>query len=212
MSQLKVGGPLLSRFVEHISLRTRPHHRDAQKLHYRRARSCAGGSLWWLVTFVGPSAQVAAAEALEIKLHRPTANAGHHVAQQNKQAPRRRPLKWLGRRSFCAGPAYAAWEGLVGGRQLAMTSAPPVPLEVDMSSWPFCQAYRHVQRCGLSAHDAHAELGAVSICQSCHRQLLLIWAASGHEVDWALLEKTWKVPCGPVALASFLYMVRGLCA
>ena len=41
------------------------------------------------------------------------------------------------------------------------------------------------------------------------KQLLMIWAAAGNVLDWSLLEKTWKVPCGPVAVARLCHLVKG---
>ena len=199
------GGPLC-RFVEHLSLRTRPHHRDAQKLRYRRARSHSGGSFWWLPTFVGHTPQVAAMEQLEIKLHLPNANGPARAGMLDKpcKVQRKRPPRW--RRLRCSGrapPAHAAWEGHIGGSQLTKGMASFESADVDLSQWCFCQAYRHIQRCQMGAE---ATMGPLSIYSPAVQQLFLLWAAAGNEIDWGLLEKCWKVPCGPVALAKLCHM------
>ena len=205
----KCGGPL-SRFVEHVSLRTRAHHRDAQKLRYRRARAFAGGSFWWLVTFVGPTKQIAAAEHLEIMLHKPIANCRPDAAPRqrtNLRVQRNRPHRWQRRRAnVSAGPKHAAWEGSVGSCQLTKCMAPVAAVDVDMATWSFSEAYRHLQRCYLGAT---AMQGPMCIYNPAHKQLLMIWAASGHEVDWPRMERIWKSDCGPVTLARFWHLVKG---
>ena len=202
------GGPLC-RFVEHLSLRTRPHPRDAQKLRYRRARSYSGGSFWWLPAFVGRTAQVAAMEQLEIKLHLPNANGPARAGMLDKpcKVQRKRPPRW--RRLRCSGrapPAHAAWEGHIGGSQLTKGMASFESADADLSQWSFCQAYRHTQRCQMGTE---ATMGPLSIYSPAMQQLFLLWAAAGNEIDWGLLEKCWKVPCGPVALAKLCHMVKG---
>ena len=125
--QCKSGGPL-SRLVEHLSLRTRQHHRDSQKFRYRKARAYAGGSFWWLPTFVGPVNQVAAMEFLEIQVHTPNANARPAADQGRsrcKGGHQKRPPKWR-RRSASTRPKHAAWEGRVGSRQLEKGIAPSI--------------------------------------------------------------------------------------
>ena len=206
--QCKSGGPL-SRFVEHLSLRTRQHHRDSQKFRYRKARAYAGGSFWWLPTFVGPVNQVAAMEFLEIQVHKPNANARPTADQGSsrcKGGHRKRPPKWR-RRCASARPKHAAWEAHVGSRQLEKRMAPSIAAEeLDMSQWSFSQAYRHMQRCHVAAT---AIAGPLSIYMPVFKQLLMIWAAAGNALDWSLLETTWKVPCGPVAVARLCHLVKG---
>lgn len=205
-NQASVGGPLC-RYVEHISLRTRIHHRDAAKQRYRRACRYHGGSFWWLVSYTGSVEQVAAAEQLEIQLHRPNANYMKPISRSSSAAkPRRRPPLWLRQRR--PGPGHAAWEGPVGSAVLGKKILVPFQnsTEPDMASWSFAMAYRFLLRCAMASTG---QLIAINIYAPRFAQLLLLWAASGNKVDWDLVEKLWQVPCGPVALAQRLHLVQG---
>ena len=79
-------------------------------LRYRKARHFLGSSFWWLVTFTGSAAQIAAAEQLEIQAHQPNANMQRRPAQAcGPRKKRSRPPQWF-RNQHKAPPLQAAWE------------------------------------------------------------------------------------------------------
>ena len=165
------------------------------------------GLFWWLVSYTGSVEQVAAAEQLEIQLHRPNANYMKPISRSSSAAkPRRRPPLWLRQRR--PGPGHAAWEGPVGSAVLGKKILVPFQnsTEPDMASWSFAMAYRFLLRCAMASTG---QLIAINIYAPRFAQLLLLWAASGNKVDWDLVENLWQVPCGPVALAQRLHLVQG---
>ena len=62
--------------------------------------------------------------------------------------------------------------------------------------------------CSAAIWGATAMQGPMCIYNPAHKQLLMIWAASGHEVDWPRMERIWKSDCGPVTLARFWHLIK----
>ena len=203
-----VPGPA-QRFWEHWLHRARPFLKQSGLKKYRLFRRASIGDLGFLVSRAGPSLAISAAEALEIRMHRPGGNG--RVQDQCEYRPsagcgRSRPPRWL--------RGYKTWlvrEGTFEGavsrsslrkhREVATRSAAwreqAGPAGGGAWDWraTFSVAYTTQQRMDTAAT---CRAGPTNIYSPGQWKLFAAWLGTpNQEVDWELLERHWHTSCGP---------------
>eukprot|EP00435_Cladocopium_sp_Y103_P037765 s963_g10.t1 len=203
-----VPGPAL-RWWEHLLHWSRRSLKGSNLKKYTLFRRVGGSQMGFLVSRAGPSTLMLAAEQLEIRCHRPAANATAARRLTCNRRPRSRPPR------SCRGYVRqhvreGAFEGTVATLQFdkavarvhkaqhynACRARPQDPLrELQMD---FRSAYRHVQQ---QRFVQSGVCGPINIYSRTNWRLLLLFLATfGHRVHWACIDKHWGSACSAILL------------
>ena len=197
------------RWWEHLLHRCRPNLKGASLKKYGLFRKAGVSLQGFLVCRAGPSTMMNAGELLEVRCHRPPANAHPKLKLRHHSVPRARPPR------SCRGYTKhqvrdGTFEGNYGSKlfDIALGRAKKAQTfhsdqrqrQDPMQSlrMNFKTAYRHLQQ----VRRAHNNLaGPLNVyCRTHWRLALLFLSTPGSKFCWATMDKHWGSSCAALLL------------